>query len=284
MMDSARSLTLSDLATRIRAEHQAVGDALKHAITAGELLTEAKVQVPHGDWLPWLEANCEMSLRTAQAYMRIAREIGKLDDGNTQRVAHLSIRDALRQFQRTAKVVKTLPPDQFKEVIAEAETTSNRGIYEAAQQRINLDKYHARHEREKEIAATAASPIVEMFRPVYVSPCIEHQELFDRLLKVVDDYLIERPNCCNATICEVVNELYCALQERDATSGPQPLSISESVAGPDIETMKGGNKVEESKRDAKPAAAHVVDDDDGLGIPDFLQRVPKKEGEPREVV
>jgi len=105
---------LDDLAARIRAEHQAAAAVLErglqHAITAGRLLIEAKAQTSHGGWIAWLKNNCEMSLRTAQAYMRVASAIGK-DDSKAQRVAHLTFRDALNElaegshYQRAIKHV-----------------------------------------------------------------------------------------------------------------------------------------------------------------------------------
>jgi hypothetical protein len=54
---------LTSIATLIRREHEAVATsmrkAVEHAITAGELLIEAKKQVKHGEWQTWLLANCE---------------------------------------------------------------------------------------------------------------------------------------------------------------------------------------------------------------------------------
>ncbi len=45
--------------------------ALKHALRAGELLSEAKGQLPHGAFGPWLAENFAGSDRTARAYMRV---------------------------------------------------------------------------------------------------------------------------------------------------------------------------------------------------------------------
>jgi Protein of unknown function (DUF3102) len=88
-------MQLVSLATRIRQEHEAVATsimkAVEHAITAGELLLEAKGQVKHGEWLSWLADNCEISARTAQAYMRLAR--APLEKRNA--VADLPLREAL---------------------------------------------------------------------------------------------------------------------------------------------------------------------------------------------
>lgn len=69
---------------------------MKHACEAGERLIQAKAMLPHGQWLPWLEANCEVSERSAQAYMRVARELPKLEGSKAQRVADLPLREAVR--------------------------------------------------------------------------------------------------------------------------------------------------------------------------------------------
>jgi Protein of unknown function (DUF3102) len=129
-----RSNSLIELAARIRAEHEAVGGALQHAVVAGELLIEARSKVTHGDWLPWLEANCEMSERTAQAYMRVARELAKLDPQKRNAVADLSYRDALNQLSGAARAVKNLPPERLDQVLAETQTNSMSTLLTAAKQ------------------------------------------------------------------------------------------------------------------------------------------------------
>src|SRR5262249_7175396 len=61
------------------------------AIAAGDLLLKAKAQLKHGGWLDWLKANCEISERTVQAYMRLAR----LPVEKRNAVADLPLREAL---------------------------------------------------------------------------------------------------------------------------------------------------------------------------------------------
>ena len=77
MIDTSLSNSLADLAARIRSEHEAVSSALKdsvrHAIAAGELLIEAKAQLKHGQWLSWLAKHCVISERTAQLYVKLAK-------------------------------------------------------------------------------------------------------------------------------------------------------------------------------------------------------------------
>jgi hypothetical protein len=90
------SNSLGDLAARIRSEHEATAAAMKrgvgHAIAAGGLLIEAKAQLKHGEWLPWLTEHCAMSDRTARLYMRLARNKAEIEIGN---VADLNLRGAL---------------------------------------------------------------------------------------------------------------------------------------------------------------------------------------------
>jgi hypothetical protein len=87
------------LADQIRAEIEAVEEghstALAHAIRAGELLTQAKTQVEHGEWLPWLEKE-KVPGRTATHYMTLW--------ANRQRVADLgSVREALAAIRPEGK-------------------------------------------------------------------------------------------------------------------------------------------------------------------------------------
>jgi len=99
--------TLEDLAVRINAEHRACEAALKsglaHAAKAGVLLIEAKSHTKHGEWERWLAENFEGSVRTAQAYMRVAGKLSNLEGANAQRVAHLSLRSALKELAESSQ-------------------------------------------------------------------------------------------------------------------------------------------------------------------------------------
>jgi DUF3102 family protein len=108
----AGSNSLADLAARIKIEHTAVSAALKdsvrHAITAGELLIEAKDQVQHGYWLPWLKDHCTISERTAQLYMRVAKNRAAIEMrmANPQCVADLTLNEAAALLMLTSDVRK----------------------------------------------------------------------------------------------------------------------------------------------------------------------------------
>ena len=93
---------LIDIAARIRIEHQAVAASLKrsieHAIAAGELLLEAKDQIPHGQWLPWLEQRCGVTPRAAQMYMRVAKHRAAIEL-KYEDTSHLTIADAPLDYE-----------------------------------------------------------------------------------------------------------------------------------------------------------------------------------------
>jgi hypothetical protein len=76
---------------------------VQHAVRAGELLLEAKRALPHGGWRPWVEENFCRSLRTAQAYMRIAAH------RNAQGLAHLGIEGALKQIAKRSESRRDRP-------------------------------------------------------------------------------------------------------------------------------------------------------------------------------
>lgn len=94
---------LGALAEQINSAHnecvQSIKEGLRHAIKAGELLQEAKALCAHGEWGRWLVQNCTVSERTAQAYMRVAREMPRLLESKAQHVADLSFRDALQLLE-----------------------------------------------------------------------------------------------------------------------------------------------------------------------------------------
>jgi hypothetical protein len=69
--------------------------SLEHAIMAGELLIEAKEQVKHGEWLPWLRDHCTISERTAQLYMRCAKNRAELTSEIRNDVADLTMSEAV---------------------------------------------------------------------------------------------------------------------------------------------------------------------------------------------
>jgi Protein of unknown function (DUF3102) len=74
---------------------------VEHAIGAGELLIAAKKKIKHGEWLSWLDTHCELALRTAQAYMQLAR----LPVEKRKAIAHLPVEKALIAIRDKERLV-----------------------------------------------------------------------------------------------------------------------------------------------------------------------------------
>lgn len=82
---------------------QTAGDAI---LSIGQRLTEAKAILPHGEWLPWLTEKVEFSERSAQTFMKLAREWS-----NPQTLADLGKSKAL--------TLLALPAEEREQFIAE---------------------------------------------------------------------------------------------------------------------------------------------------------------------
>jgi hypothetical protein len=105
------SNSLADLAARIRAFHEATVEGLRKSVTngiaAGELLIEAKAQLQHGQWLPWLRDNVNISERTAQLYMRLAKNRTEIEaQAKSATVADLTLNEAAAVLMLSSDVKK----------------------------------------------------------------------------------------------------------------------------------------------------------------------------------
>jgi len=92
--------TFQTLPEQINWEHDqaqhAARSALDHALKAGELLIQAKQQCAYGEWLLWVNQNCQFAERTARLYMQLARRRECYSEPEWQRVADLPLREAVK--------------------------------------------------------------------------------------------------------------------------------------------------------------------------------------------
>ena len=96
MAPPAESRSIETITGEILDAKRAGGEAI---LTIGRCLIEAKDMLSHGEWLPWLTEKVEFSPRTAQNFMRLAREWS-----NTQTLADLGASKAL--------ALLALPPEE----------------------------------------------------------------------------------------------------------------------------------------------------------------------------
>lgn len=82
---------------------QDVGNAI---LDIGRRLIEAKELLPHGEWLPWLTERVQFSERTAQNFMRLAREWS-----DPQTLADIGTKKAI--------MLLSIPADERQQYIAE---------------------------------------------------------------------------------------------------------------------------------------------------------------------
>lgn len=71
MAQPAEGRTIEAITGDILEAKRTGGEAI---LTIGRCLIEAKDLLPHGEWLPWLTERVEFSPRTAQKFMKLARE------------------------------------------------------------------------------------------------------------------------------------------------------------------------------------------------------------------
>jgi hypothetical protein len=88
LITTTEATDLAALAEQINVLHKSVGVMMRKSLTAarkcGELLIQAKSQVPHGQWLPWLESNFSATRKIAAAYMRIADRWDEIEGDVTE--------------------------------------------------------------------------------------------------------------------------------------------------------------------------------------------------------
>ena len=114
----------------------------------GKRLAEAKAQLSHGEWLPWLEEKVAFSERSAQQYMRLWKEYGK-----SALSADLSISKAL--------VLLALPESEREDFAAGRHTVNGEEKTVADMTAKELEKAIAERNAAREAAEKAAADIRE---------------------------------------------------------------------------------------------------------------------------
>lgn len=114
----------------------------------GKRLVEAKAQLSHGEWLPWLEKKVAFSERSAQQYMRLWKEYGK-----SALSADLSISKAL--------VLLALPESEREDFAGETHTVNGEEKTVSSMTVKELEKAIAERNAAREEAEKAAADIQE---------------------------------------------------------------------------------------------------------------------------
>lgn len=106
--------TLKSLAEGINEHHAAFMEAgrkgAEHACEAGKQLIKAKTGMKHGEWLPWLKQNCDVSHSEAWRYMQVASNIARVQHlepaASSMRGILATIKDEKRAVRERDKAVE----------------------------------------------------------------------------------------------------------------------------------------------------------------------------------
>lgn len=94
----------------------------------GRCLLEAKAQLKHGEWLPWLRDEVAFSEASAQRYMRLAREYGKsrivTDLGAGKALELLALPESQREKFVEENDVSGMTREQLRQAIRERDEAS----------------------------------------------------------------------------------------------------------------------------------------------------------------
>ncbi|TFV74114.1 DUF3102 domain-containing protein [Bradyrhizobium frederickii] len=101
--------SVTDLAATALRAHNAVEaaalNAVLKAMECGKALTIIKEQLPHGSFEDFVAAHFPFTIRTAQSYMRLAKQEPKLQElveAKAKLGSHLSIKEALKYLNAVA--------------------------------------------------------------------------------------------------------------------------------------------------------------------------------------
>lgn len=174
--------------------------AVQYAAKCGEKLIQAKAACAHGEWLPWLEANCKVTARQSQRYIRLASEMLQLLDSNTTRVSHFdSLRTAIAYLSASEEVKAQV--DQSPDPVTEKQIKE-------------LERKHRELEEEKQLLATRS----EEWRKQYLAERDAKRALEANQDKVEVEVAPPDYEATKKVNNELVVQLAKAQAERDATS------------------------------------------------------------------
>lgn len=132
----------------------------------GRRLNEAKAQLSHGEWLPWLREKVDISQRSAQDFMRLAREYSK-----SAEIADLGASKAL--------ALLTLPASERQEFAAEKHTVDGveKSVYDMTAKELKKAIEERDTARKNMEAMKARAEVAEQSRAKMEQDMLQLKEL-----------------------------------------------------------------------------------------------------------
>lgn len=144
-------------------------------LTIGRCLIEAKDMLRHGEWLPWLAEKVGYSEKTAQNFMRLAREFS-----NPQAIADLGATKALKLL--------ALPAEEREQFVAEHDVIdmTTRQLEAAIKERDEARAHAQQAEQERSEAQQSAQKLQETLHDVLEDRSDAYQRL-EQLTEELDE-------------------------------------------------------------------------------------------------
>lgn len=172
MAQPAEGRTIEAITGDILEAQRKGGEAV---LTIGRCLIEAKDMLRHGEWLPWLAEKVGYSEKTAQNFMRLAREFS-----NPQAIADLGATKALKLL--------ALPVDEREQFVADHNVIdmTTRQLEAAIKERDEARVHAQQAEQERSEAQQSAQKLREALDAMQQERQIADQEV-QKLTEELDE-------------------------------------------------------------------------------------------------
>ena len=201
----------------------------------GKRLVEAKEQLSHGEWLPWLEKKVAFSERSAQQYMRLWKEYGK-----SALSADLSVSKAL--------VLLALPESEREDFAAEKHSVNGEKKTVSSMTVKELEKAIAERNAAREDAEKAAADIQEA-----KDTALAAQEELARVRKELEELRSRPVEVAVQTVDASAEQIAAARLEAEKAAAAQVEKAKKTLA-----------EAQERVRQAEQAAAAAKEKDAAL--------------------
>lgn len=171
MAQPAEERTIEAITGDILEAQRKGGEAV---LTIGRCLIEAKDMLRHGEWLPWLAEKVGYSEKTAQNFMRLAREFS-----NPQAIADLGATKALKLL--------ALPADEREQFVSDHNVIdmTTRQLEAAIKERDEARAHAQQAEQERSEAQQSAQKLQETLHDVLE----DRSDAYATLFELYRDYL-----------------------------------------------------------------------------------------------
>lgn len=280
MAKPAEDRTIETITGEILDAQRKGGEAI---LTIGRCLNEAKDMLPHGEWLPWLAEKVGYSEKTAQNFMRLAREFSNpqalADLGATKALKLLALpQDEREKFVEDHNVID-MTTRQLEQAIKERDEA--RKAAEAAKAEASTAE-QARAKMETDMAMTKASlraVLEEKQRTVQDVDRLQQEleELKSRPVEVAVETVTD-PKALEKARTEAVAEMQAKLDR--AKEAAAKAKYRQQKAEADLDQVK--TQLQESERARKNAV--LASDEDMATFQVLFQQAQEQANKMRGIL